>query len=209
MKSEYKALNALMNPHFIFNTLNNVQGLVNKDEKLAANQYLRIFANLIRQNMYNISRDLIPLQNEIDLVENYLKLEKLRFKDRLNYAINITDDGELMDIMIPPLLVQPLVENSIKHGILPLKSTESFININVFEKDNSLVIEIKDNGVGMNKTPKPTNPLHGSFGIENIRKRIEQLRIIQNKKISLDFSELTDEEGNLLWTVATITISVN
>jgi LytS/YehU family sensor histidine kinase len=100
------------------------RGLVNRNDKRAANEYLRVFADLVRQNMHNVSKELIPLQKEMDLVSNYLKLEKLRFKEMLNYVINVQEDLDLSDIMIPPLLVQPLVENSIKHGILPLESVE-------------------------------------------------------------------------------------
>jgi two-component sensor histidine kinase len=206
LRAEYKSLNALMNPHFIFNTLNNVQSLINKDEKLSANQYLRIFANLVRQNMHNVSREQIPLQNEIDLISNYLKLEKLRFKDKLNYAINIDEKTDIADITIPPLLIQPLVENSIKHGILPRKASDNFISIDIYEEADALVISVKDNGIGLEASEKKTNKLHSSYGLDNIRKRIEQLSIIQNKKITLSLSEIKDEAGNSEWTVAVIRI---
>ena len=209
MRSEYKALNALMNPHFIFNTLNNVQGLVNRNDKLAANEYLRVFADLIRQNMHNISKELIPLQKEVDLVNNYLLLEKLRFKEMLHYSINIGEDLDLSDILIPPLLVQPLVENSIKHGILPMESAEGLIQINIYERNGILYIEVKDNGVGISASGNKGNSLHESFGLENIKKRIEQLSIIQNKKISFHISEITEDDGKMHWTIATISMPVS
>ena len=205
MKSEYKALNALMNPHFIFNTLNNVQSLFNGNNKLAANEYLRVFADLIRQNMHNVSKELIPLQKEIDLITNYLSLEKLRFEDKLNYKINLDDDLELYDIMIPPLLIQPLVENSIKHGILPLKTRSGFIQVNIREQNDVLVIEIKDNGVGLNNSEAKEGSLHESFGLDNIRKRIEQLAIIQNKEITFQIKEESDDQDRG-WTIVTITM---
>jgi two-component sensor histidine kinase len=204
MKSEYKALNALMNPHFIFNTLNNVQGLINRNDKMAANEYLRIFADLVRQNMHNVSKELIPLQKELDLVANYLLLEKLRFRELLNYSIEIDDDIDLSDIMISPLLIQPLVENSLKHGILPMESPDGYIKIHVYEQDNSLVIEVKDNGVGMANSAKKASSTHESFGLENIKKRIEQLSIIQNKNISFNIGEIRDTSNILQWTVVTI-----
>ena len=209
MRSEYKALNALMNPHFIFNTLNNVQGLVNRNDKLAANEYLRVFADLIRQNMHNISKGLISLQKEMDLVSNYLLLEKLRFKNVLNYRIDIGDDLDLSDIMVPPLLVQPLVENSIKHGILPMESSEGWILISIYEKNGTLYIEVRDNGAGISASENKEGPLHESFGLENIRKRIEQLSIIQNKKISLFMSELNEDRGKTRWTVVTISMPIS
>jgi LytS/YehU family sensor histidine kinase len=204
MKSEYKALNALMNPHFIFNTLNNVQGLINRNDKVAANEYLRVFADLIRQNMHNISKELIPLQKEMDLVTNYLLLEKLRFRELLNYSIEVDDEVDLSDIMISPLLIQPLVENSLKHGILPMESADGYIKIRVYEKGTDLYIEVLDNGVGMAQSQKKPSSTHESFGLENIKKRIEQLSIIQNKNITFDIGEIRDSSGNLQWTVVTI-----
>jgi hypothetical protein len=209
LKSEYKALNALMNPHFIFNTLNNVQGLVNRNDKMAANEYIRVFSDLIRQNMHNISKDLIPLQKEIQLVTNYLVLEKLRFKEHLNYSINVEPGLDLSEIMVPPLLVQPLVENSIKHGILPLESQKGFININIYERDNELIVEVKDNGVGMSVAAGNKDSLHESFGLENMRKRIEQLGMIQNKNIRLLIQEITNSTGTPEGTSVQIIIPVH
>lgn len=161
MKSEFKALNALMNPHFIFNTLNNVQSLFNENNKLAANEYLRVFADLIRQNMQNVSKELITLQKEMALVMNYLMLEKLRFEDMLNYEFNVDEEIDLSQVMVPPLLIQPLVENSIKHGILPLKAPGT-IQINIYTKQDVLYIEIRDSGEECRRQAAislPTSPL--------------------------------------------------
>jgi two-component sensor histidine kinase len=209
MRSEYKALNALMNPHFIFNTLNNVQGLVNRNDKLAANEYLRVFADLIRQNMHNLSKEVITLQKEMDLVSNYLRLEQLRFKERLNFSIVIDDKVDLTEIQVPPLLVQPLVENSIKHGIYPLDSVVGTVCVNIFEKNNNLYIEVKDNGVGMNKAPKltPEQGAHESFGLDNIRQRLKQLSMLLNQEIKMEISETRDDNGVLQWTIVTIILA--
>ena len=206
MKSEYKALNALMNPHFIFNTLNNVQGLVNRNDKLAANEYLRIFADLIRQNMHNVSKELISLQKEIDLVTNYLALEKLRFKEMLNYSINVDEDVDATQIMVPPLFIQPLVENSIKHGIFPKQSENSRVELNVYEVRDVLHIEVRDNGIGLAQAKKKASDKHESFGLNNVKVRIEQLSIILGKKIDFDIKEITDDRGN--WTVVLITMEL-
>jgi LytS/YehU family sensor histidine kinase len=181
---------------------------VNRNDKRAANEYLRVFADLVRQNMHNVSKELIPLQKEMDLVSNYLKLEKLRFKEMLNYVINVQEDLDLSDIMIPPLLVQPLVENSIKHGILPLESVEGQIRIDIYRKDNTLYLEVRDNGIGIVESQKKPRTSHESFGLENIRKRIEQLGMIQNKEIQFLIEEAHDASGNREWTVATITMPI-
>ncbi len=205
MRYEYKALNALMNPHFIFNTLNNVQSLYNGSDKRLANKYMRIFANLIRQNMHNVSKELIPLQKEIDLVRNYLALEKLRFEDRLRYSVNVDEQIDLSEIMIPPLLIQPLVENSIKHGILPLNSDDGEISMDIYERDNMMYIEVKDNGIGMVQKADEEHSLHQSYGLDNIRKRVEQLSIIQGKQFTFNINDIRDNSGTVTGTIATIT----
>jgi len=209
IRSEYKAMNALMNPHFIFNALNNVQGLVNSDDKLNASEYLGIFANLVRQNMHNINSETIPLQKEMELVENYLLLEKLRFEDQLSYSIEVEGGLFLSEVMVPALLVQPLVENSIKHGILPLKSRggTGVICLRLFEKEGMLVIEVRDNGVGLTAGTSGTT-LHKSYGLENLRNRIQQLSILQERSIQFQLAEETDEGGQR-WTVAHIGISLS
>lgn len=207
LKSEYKALNALMNPHFIFNTLNNLQALYNSNDKLAANKYMRIFADLIRQNMHNVSKELITLEKEINLINNYLLLEKLRFEDKLNYGIEVDPGIDLSDIVVPPLLLQPLVENSIKHGILPMKSGKGYIHVNVYEKNSMLHIEVKDNGIGFSSVKDQSDQLHQSFGISNIRQRIEKLSVILNKKITFNIG-ISTETNQTQWTIVTISMPV-
>jgi len=209
LRSEYRALNALMNPHFIFNTLNNVQWLVNNGDKMAANHYLRIFSDLVRQNMSNISKELIPLNDEIELVRNYLKLEKLRFKDALNYEININDDIDLYGIKIPPLLIQPLVENAIKHGILPGADTSNLLTVNIYAKNNKLYIDITDNGIGINESQKRSRSLHKSTGIENIRNRIEKLSLMHDIYIALSITEIQNGDGKPAGTLARIGIDIH
>lgn len=207
MKLEYKALNALMNPHFIFNSLNNIQGLINSDDKRMANEYLRIFSNLIRQNMHNISKELISLEKEIALLHNYLRLEKLRFNDWLNYRIEIDEDVETEIIFVPPLLVQPLVENAVKHGLLPLQSPENMLEIHIYEIEEVLYIEVRDNGVGISRSSKNADQLHTSFALDNIRQRLSQLQHMHSMSILLDISDIRDREGNVCGTRALVTIS--
>ncbi len=207
-QSEYKALNALMNPHFIFNSLNNIQGLINKDEKRVANEYLVIFSDLIRQNMSNVSKGFITLQQELNLIENYLTLEKLRFKELINYEIKVEADVETEDIRIPPLMAQPLVENAVKHGLLPKQSIESMVRIHIFEKDNLLYLEITDNGIGLARSLQSKNKLYESFGLVNLKKRTEHLKKIQQREINIVVHEIEDAEGNSMGTRALITMEL-
>lgn len=207
-QSEYKALNALMNPHFIFNSLNNIQGLINKDEKRIANEYLVIFSDLVRQNMHNISKGFISLQQELNLVENYLTLEKLRFKELVNYEMKVEEEVETEVIMIPPLMIQPLVENAVKHGLLPRESVHSMVRICVYERDNRLYIEIADNGIGLTRSLQSKNRLYESFGLSNLKKRTEHLKKIQQHDINIEVTETKDQNGNSTGTKAMITMEL-
>jgi two-component sensor histidine kinase len=207
LKAEFKAMNALINPHFIFNTLNNVQSLINNSDKKEANEYLRVFADLIRQNMHNVSRELITLEKEIMLVKNYLYLENFRFGDKLKYTINIQEYLDLSEIMVPPLLLQPLVENAIKHGILKLKSATGEIKIEIYEVNESVHIDIYDNGVGLRQGNKNRAHLHESFALENIKSRLTYLSEIQNRKITFSITEKNNTEGLHEWTIASIIIA--
>lgn len=184
--AEYKTLNALMNPHFIFNSLNNIRGLVNKDDKKMANKFLNSFSNVVRQNMQNLSKEMVSLYEEIQLVSKYLELEKLRFGNIINYEVNVSDDISLDDIHIPPLLIQPLAENAVKHGLLPHKSPDGLISINIYKRDHSIFIEVKDNGVGLYNSDYSEHSGYESLGLINIEKRLSYLR--QSGKLQISFS---------------------
>jgi sensor histidine kinase YesM len=197
-----------MNPHFIFNSLNNIQGLINKDEKRTANEYLVIFSDLVRQNMHNISKGFISLQEELTLIENYLTLEKLGFKELVNYSIKIGEDVDIDGIMIPPLMIQPLVENAVKHGLLPLQSSNAKVSIEVYEREDVLYIIIEDNGIGLTASLKSQNKLHESFGLSNLQKRTDHLKKIQQHELSIEINEMKDTDGKVLGTKAVVTIQL-
>lgn len=180
--AEFKALNALMNPHFVFNSLNNIQYLINKGDKKSANEFLNTFSLLIRQNIENIKQELISLDKELNLVEYYLQIEKLRFQDRLQFVFNIQEDIELDTIMIPPLLIQPLVENAIKHGIFQNPSEIGQIWITVAEIQNQLLIRVL-NTHGENSRELSHNGLNQS--LENIQSRLKKLEFVHLKKYCL------------------------
>jgi hypothetical protein len=206
LKAEYKALNALMNPHFIFNSLNSIQGLINRNDKLSANHYLDVFSKLVRQNMQHVSSELISLQKEMELVTNYLLLEKLRFDNRLNYQINIDKDLELELIMIPPLLVQPLVENAIKHGLLPLQSEKNMLTLNISETGKGVEIEVADNGVGYDPGAGVASDGRHSFALNNIKDRIRQLSEIHARNISFSIQAIIGEGKKPAGTRAILTL---
>ncbi|XZF13490.1 histidine kinase [Chitinophagaceae bacterium MMS25-I14] len=204
-QAEFKTLNALMNPHFIFNSLNNIQNLLDDTSRDKAGSYLMTFAKLVRQNMHNISKDLVSLEKELELTEHYLELEKLRFKDYVNYELHIEDDVETDAIEIPPLLIQPLAENAVRHGLLPKESAAGLIKIHVYEQGDSVYVTVTDNGGGYITHPK--NAMHESYGLDNLRKRIAHFSEIHQRAILFDIRTLTDDNGHSYGTVATLRIN--
>lgn len=192
LRSEFRALNALMNPHFIFNALNSIQGLVKKEHKENAVSYIRTFSDLVRQNMQNISQDLVTIEKEMQLVRNYLDLEQLRFKSWLRYEIDIDDEVETEDVLVPPLLIQPLVENAIKHGLWAARTKEGLIRIHIFKEQGTIVVEVTDNGPGLHKQNDRVS--HQSMALTNIRERLRKLSELHRLNITLDIAEI--EEGD-------------
>lgn len=204
MLAEFRAVNAMMNPHFIFNTVNNIQSFINRNDKDAANRYIRTFSEMVRQNMQNVSNELITLQAEISLVESYLQLEKIRYPE-MDYQIDIDDAVDTDAIMIPPLLIQPLVENSMKHGILLLADRSGFIHLKIFETEDQLHIELIDNGVGLENGHRPAQGL--SYALSAVRKRIDTISVTHGLRMAFDIMELK-EGKTVLGTKAVIKLDL-
>ncbi len=190
--AEFKALNAMMNPHFIFNTINNIQGFVNSDDKRLANEYIRSFSDMVRQNMRNVSRELISLHDEIMVAEHYLKLEQLRHP-QLSYTIAIDPAIDTDEVMIPPLLLQPLVENSIKHGLMPAYKQDAHVSIRILEENNTLQIQVTDNGVGLPATGSG-NSGHESFALHAVKARMAAMATTHH--ITMHFAIQSLKQGN-------------
>src|SRR5262249_41089274 len=138
----------------------------------------------------------------------YLNLERLRFRDLVNYRIEVDEAIDAEDIMIPPLMIQPLVENAVKHGMLPRQSRESMVVIRAFEKGEKLFIEIEDNGIGLTASLNSKNRLYESFGLSNLQKRTEHLKKIQQHEIDITVEERFDEQGSTRGTQATVIIEL-
>jgi len=160
---ELQALKSQINPHFIFNCLNSIKLLNHLQKHAEAEKYLDRFAALLRSALEQSSLQHITLQQEIDFIENYLALEKLRLPDKLSYTIDAGSSLNTAALLIPSMLLQPYVENAVKHGIAPLKNKQGLVQVRFYVKDNCLMAEVEDNGVGM----QTTAGLTGSTGIGN------------------------------------------
>lgn len=198
LELEQKALRLHMNPHFIFNAINAIDGFYAQGENDAGKRYINRFSKILRTLLDHSSHKLISLQKEVELLINYLELNKLRFPDKFNYRINIDRNLDVENIAIPPMILQPFVENSIIHGIAPLKK-EGLIEINMSAKGAYLFCEVKDNGIGLQRSRVINKDrIHKSTGIQVSIERIKAN--CKNKEDNYKIEEYTDSLGNIAGT---------
>ena len=206
---KHQALSASMNPHFIFNTLNSIQAYMNTHSKEEANEYLVNFSRLIRLNLDLAGQTFIPLETEIQRLELYLKYEKIRFEDMLNYEIKIDENINTRSLLIPNMILQPFVENSIWHGILH-KDEPGNISIKI-SKENLLIsknnipaitIDILDDGVGLNAV-KSSKPSHTSKGISLIK---ERLKLLARDKSDYEYVMIRNRGNEIPGVIVSITL---
>jgi tetratricopeptide (TPR) repeat protein len=210
VESELKAIKAQMNPHFIFNALNSIQELFILGDKRLANEQLGNFSILTRKILEVSGKKSISLLEEIDILTKYLSLESIRFEKDFEFHFILSEGIEEDFIEIPPMLIQPIIENAIKHGILH-KEGKKRITID-FKEDNSLellICTISDNGIGRAKSAeinlnRPKS--HVSFATIAIQKRLDLLNQNRQNPISLLFEDLKDMNGNALGTKAILQI---
>lgn len=199
---ELEAIKAQINPHFIYNCLNSIQYFNYKREYDLSRQYLDLFAKLIRQTMQYSQETFITLAEDIDYLENYLKLEKIRFKEKLKYSI-VVGQGINTHRVIPSMLVQPYVENALKHGVAKIKNTGSiFINYQL-NKDKELQITIEDNGPGL-ETGKTTS-IKKALGLRLSGSRATTYNELFSTEIKITFKKAQPEDINK-GTIVTLTI---
>lgn len=188
-----KSLRSQMNPHFIFNALNSVNNFIAKSDERSANRYLSDFSTLMRAVLENSDEDFIPLSKELELLELYTKLEHSRFSDKFDYRITVDEDIDIDAFQIPPMLLQPYIENAIWHG-LRYREDKGFLQIGIKQKDKlALEISITDNGIGRKNSAalKTQNQKkQKSKGMGNIKKRIEILNDMYRDRVDVIISDL-------------------
>lgn len=181
LELELKGIYAQLNPHFIFNSLSSIQGLINKGDLKGANIYLSDFARLMRQSLDDSQKNQVALQLEIDTISTYLKLEQLRFG--FGYMIRVDPDINPYETSIPRLLLQPLVENAVKHGIASM-GENGFIELLVNKSQQAMIVQITDNGKGFEQSTS-----NSGLGIKLTRDRIALLNQLHSEShISLSLN---------------------
>lgn len=195
---EQLAMKSQMNPHFIFNSLNSIQQFVIDKDVEGANRFISSFSRLIRQTLDFSSRKEITLQEEMNYLKDYLLLEKNRLGEKYNYSVESDATLNRNDIYIPPLLLQPYVENAIRHGIRYRTDNNGFIKLYFYKKVDRLVCVIEDNGIGRDAAMlrKTANPIeYQSKGMSLTAKRVEALNRKNEMPITIDIEDMYDETG--------------
>lgn len=187
---QLKAIKSQMDPHFTFNALNSISSVIFKEDKDTAYTYFNKFSKLVRLTLEDSNKISRTLEEELEFVENYLELEKFRFKDRLIYEIDVAKDIN-MNMLIPRMIIQTFAENAVKHGILP-KKTRGHLSIKLFRTINHLEIELTDDGVGR-KASMAQSKGKIKRGLKIIDEMIELYLKLEGKRINYKITDLIED----------------
>ena len=205
-----KALRSQMNPHFIFNSLSAIQHYINQEDAKNANKYLTMFAKLIRKTLNNSDEAFISIHNEISFLENYILLEQMRFKDKFTFSITCDSNIDSQNTFIPTMLLQPFVENAIRHGLMFKENNDGILLIHFSFINNQLICTIDDNGIGILALKKLKTDSHIEYqskGITISNERIKAINAIDTKKISLTIVDKSTLSNTNTGTLVTINIT--
>jgi LytS/YehU family sensor histidine kinase len=192
-ETELKALRAQMNPHFIFNSLNAIGDYFSKNNKEAAYDYLAKFAKLMRQTLENSTQREILLEDELNFIELYLQLETKRLNHNFTYNIKLDENIDQQNTLVPPLILQPFIENSIWHGF-STNAGKGHVDIEIRQEANMLVCCVDDNGVGR-KQAKITTAGKQSMGVEITKNRLAILNKEKQTNGQLNIIDKTNGQG--------------
>ncbi|WP_370896017.1 histidine kinase [Chryseobacterium gossypii] len=199
-KIALQSLRREMNPHFIFNSLNSVNQFIATHNELEANRYLTQFSKLMRGIMENSTEDFIPFQQELDLLQNYLALEKTRFSDKFDYEIMVDENLNMQSLQVPGMLVQPFLENAIWHG-LRYRTTKGFLKLYFEKYGRHLKITIEDNGIGIEESKKQKTKhqkTREGRGMKNTLERIALLNDLYHHDIRCVITDKKRGQGVLV-----------
>ena len=209
--TELSALRAQMNPHFIFNSLNSIESYIIKNEPFKAAEYINDFARLMRLILQNSRSQYVRLQDEIESLDLYLMMESLRFENKFEYQINLSDEIKQGRYEIPPMLIQPYVENAIWHGLMH-KEEGGRVDIDISRNNGMLRCVIEDNGIGRKKSfeMKKNKRTRGkkSMGMQITEDRIQTINELYNTNTRVQIIDKEDESGQGTGTTIVLEIPV-
>jgi len=194
---EQRLLRSQMNPHFIFNSLASVQNFIVKQDDTKVSIYLARFSELVRSILNNSLEEQITLEQEVNTIENYLELQKVRFPEKFDYSVFVDERLDVENTFIPPMLAQPFIENAIEHGIKH-KDEKGHISVRFAQKNGIMELIIEDDGVGRKKAHEirmQYDKDHKSLATGITPDRIEVLNRKLKRKIIMEIIDLKDEQG--------------
>lgn len=210
-KIELKALRSQMNPHFVFNSLNSIQHYIFNSKSEEAIKYLNKFARLVRIILNNSDKPTVTVAEDLEALRLYLELEQMRFENKFDYSIKIDESVDVDYDVMPPLLMQPYVENAILHGLNP-KPDQGLLKIHIATQNNLIICTITDNGIGRKRASeiKRTMPgrKHKSLGMKITEDRLKILNEIYRSNLNVKITDLEDEHGKALGTKVVLYIPI-
>ncbi len=197
-QAETKALRAQMNPHFIFNSLNSINSFVIDQQHELASEYLIKFSKLIRLILDNSRSETISIEKELETLKLYVLLEAARFDNKFKCVYHIASDVNTSSIMIPPMLLQPFVENAIWHGLMQKEGEGTIVVELAMKNEELLMITIEDDGIGREKADKlkSKSATHKSHGLKVTSQRIEMMNKLNSTGAQVHIVDLKDDQGN-------------
>lgn len=210
---EMEALRSQMSPHFIFNCLSAITRFILNYENEAAILYLTKFSRLVRLVLNHSQMDTIPLYKELEAIHLYLDMEELRFHEKFMYNLNIDDTLATKKIYVPPMLIQPYLENAVWHGLLPKKSADNQLLVDIKNGGDTLTITIEDNGIGRDKAAELKSKTalseeHKSYGMKLTEERFQIINKTNEKTASVSIIDLKNKEGQALGTRVVLLIPI-
>lgn len=209
---EIKALRAQINPHFMFNCLNSINRMIVRGDNESASLYLKKFSKLLRLIVENGEANRVSLEDELTLIESYIQLEELRFKNKIAYTIDIDNNVQQGNTYLPPMILQPFIENSIWHGLMNKGTDEDgMIRIAVREENETLLCMIEDNGVGREKSRELKQELPGKTQSTGIRITEERLKLLTRERLNdlIKIIDLKDTSNSAIGTRVEIRIPLS
>jgi putative methionine-R-sulfoxide reductase with GAF domain len=209
-EARLSALQAQMNPHFIFNALNSIKRMILDADNEKASRYLSKFALMIRMTLEHSRKMFVTLDENVEYLKAYLDMEKLRFDDTFSYSITTDDELDTSETVLPPMMIQPLVENAIWHGLMQAEKNKK-IGIVFMQVQNKLACIIEDNGIGIHHSQKlkeKQRPLHRSVGLDNVQKRIKIMNEKYDTDCKMEIIDLHEAHSNITGTRVVLTMNV-
>ena len=211
MDLRQKVLLTQMNPHFLFNSLTAIQSFILDNKNKEANNYLSKLASLVRGILENSREEFVSLRTELQTLEDYIGLQKLRFENEINYEFEIDDHIDPNQVLVPPMLAQPFIENALVHGMLRTNPNAKIqVKVSFNEKDELLRFQIEDNGIGIDEAKKlSTNKNHKSIATSIALDRVKIYNFKSSKKMHFEITDLKHIDSKSQGTRVCYSIPIN